>query len=60
MNIVLEIDGVRYKHKKLSNKVPCKSCALKKICGSHYWMPDMCSDLDFQIGGMGYFIKEEL
>lgn len=63
MNIVLEIDGVRYKYKKTTNKpsfdVLCETCALKETCGSHYWLPDMCSDLDNQPnGGFGHFIKE--
>lgn len=57
MDIVLEIDGVRYKHAALLEVKPyCTDCVLSDQCCDVSWIKGACYHLD-EKEGIGKFIK---
>ncbi len=57
MDIVLEIDGVRYKHVQSEKVTHCKGCELFKLCIKEPFVFDVvCFSIDKK-KGPGKFIK---
>ena len=57
MNIILEINGIRYKHVPLEDKPYCTTCLLANLCDDMRWIKGECYHLDGE-EGVGKFIKE--
>ena len=57
MNIILEINGIRYKHVPLEDKPYCTTCLLANLCDDMRWIKGACYHLDGE-EGVGKFIKE--
>lgn len=56
MDIILEINGERYKHVPMEDKPYCTVCPLANLCDDISWIKGACYHLDAE-EGIGKFIK---